>query len=86
MNDQATSLLNKDQLAALKAARFEDIFSVLGMHQHPSGKGLIARVFLPGATAVDVIATPVRFLKNVDLLRTQAVQLPSPGQAGPGER
>ncbi len=56
MNDQATSLLNKDQLAALKAARFEDIFSVLGMHQHPSGKGLIARVFLPGATAVDVIA------------------------------
>ena len=57
MKDQVTSLLSQQQINELLAARFEDVFSVLGLHAHPVGKGLIARVFLPGASAVEVITS-----------------------------
>ncbi len=56
MKDNALSLLRKEEIDTLLAASHDDVFSALGMHQHPSGKGLIARVFLPGASSVDVIA------------------------------
>jgi 1,4-alpha-glucan branching enzyme len=57
MNVQAASLLSREDIEALIAARYEDVFSVLGMHEHPSGTGLIARALLPGASAVEVIAS-----------------------------
>ena len=60
MNGQATCLLDNNEIDALLRARCDDIFSVLGMHDHPLVNGLIARVFLPGATAVDVIANKDR--------------------------
>ncbi len=70
MNIQAVSLLKNEDIEALLAARCEDVFSILGMHEHPSGKGLIVRVLLPGATAVEVIAsednTNVAVLQRVD--------------------
>ena len=56
MKNQVASMLNRAQIDALLAARYDDVFSVLGMHEHPSGQGLIARALLPGASAVDVIA------------------------------
>lgn len=56
MKDQANPLLSNDQIGALMSACYEDAFAVLGMHEHPDGKGLIARALLPGAQAVDVIA------------------------------
>ncbi|RLQ22482.1 1,4-alpha-glucan branching protein GlgB [Seongchinamella sediminis] len=49
------STLTPEQLTALQSGQYEDVFSVLGMHEHPAGKGLVVRVLLPGATAVDVI-------------------------------
>ena len=57
MNIQAASLLKNDEIEALLAARFEDVFSILGMHEHPSGTGLIVRALLPGASAIEVIAS-----------------------------
>ncbi len=57
MNGQVSSLLNNDAIDAIVAARCDDVFSKLGLHTHPAGKGLIARVFLPGATSVDVISS-----------------------------
>ncbi|WP_423810680.1 1,4-alpha-glucan branching protein GlgB [Pseudohalioglobus lutimaris] len=33
-----------------------DLFSVLGAHTNPSGKGLVIRTFLPGASGVEVIS------------------------------
>ena len=57
MSDQAKSLLEQEQIDALLNGQHADIFSVLGMHAHPSGKGLLARVFLPGAKAIDIIAS-----------------------------
>ena len=57
MNSRAISLLNNEEIDAILTARCDDVFSRLGMHEHPTGKGLIARVFLPGAAGVDVIAS-----------------------------
>lgn len=57
MNDNALSLLDKEEIDTVLAANHDDVFCVLGMHQHPTGTGLIARVFLPGASSVDVIAS-----------------------------
>lgn len=57
MNKPLQSMLSDGATEALLTARYEDVFSVLGMHEHPTGSGLIARVLLPGASAVDVIAT-----------------------------
>ncbi|MCZ6831968.1 MAG: 1,4-alpha-glucan branching protein GlgB [Gammaproteobacteria bacterium] len=56
MQNRLESLLNRRQIDALLAARHDDVFSVLGMHEHSGGHGLIARALLPGASAVDVIA------------------------------
>ena len=55
MNNIISSLLGKEELNAVVSATHGDIFSVLGMHQHPQVSGLIVRVFLPEALAVDVI-------------------------------
>ncbi len=41
---------------ALIRGDYIDVFSLLGMHQAPSGKGLMVRCFLRGALAVDVIS------------------------------
>ncbi len=57
MSEQVESLLTDQQVQALSYGQYADIFSVLGMHAHPSGKGLLVRVMLPGAVAVDVIAS-----------------------------
>ncbi|MFT4925118.1 MAG: 1,4-alpha-glucan branching enzyme [Phenylobacterium sp.] len=57
MNDTALSLLDKEEVNTVVAANHDDVFCVLGMHQHPNGKGLIVRAFLPGASSVDVIAS-----------------------------
>lgn len=55
MNNLALSLLNAEDLTALINARHQDIFSVLGIHKHPTENGLIVRAFLPEAKSVDVI-------------------------------
>lgn len=65
MTDRATGLMTtpmsplitQPQMQALIDGTYVDVFSVLGMHDHPSGKGLLVRVVLPGADAVDVIAS-----------------------------
>ncbi len=48
--------LDSKKIEALIQGNFDDVFSVLGMHSHPSEKGLVVRAFIPGATSVDVIA------------------------------
>ncbi len=55
MTSQHGSLLSQSQIDNLVNANYEDVFSVLGVHAHPQGKGLVARVLLPGATAVDIL-------------------------------
>ena len=55
MNNLAKSLLDNDQVLAIINVRHQDIFSVLGMHKHPTVNGLIVRAFLPEATCVEVI-------------------------------
>ncbi|KGJ99671.1 1,4-alpha-glucan branching protein GlgB [Thalassotalea sp. ND16A] len=55
MKNQAISLLSNVEVVALTTAKHEDVFSILGMHQNPQGKGLIVRAFLPDAISVDVI-------------------------------
>ncbi len=55
MNNLALSLLNAKDVTALINAHHHDVFSVLGMHKHPSEKGLIVRALLPEALNVDVI-------------------------------
>jgi 1,4-alpha-glucan branching enzyme len=57
MNNSHTSLLSQQQIDALLAGDFSDVFSVLGLHKHPDSNALIVRVLLPGAQAVDVIAS-----------------------------
>jgi len=56
MTDPVAPLLSEAQINALVTARYQDVFSVLGMHAKPSGSGLVARALLPGALAVEVIA------------------------------
>ena len=48
-------MLSDAQIDRLVEARHDDVFSVLGLHAHPQGKGLIVRTFLPDAQAVEVI-------------------------------
>lgn len=55
MNNLALSLLNAEDLTALINARHQDVFSVLGIHKHPTENGLIVRAFLPEALSVEVI-------------------------------
>ncbi len=57
MKEPSNALLTGQQIDALVSGQCEDVFSLLGMHTHPSGKGLIVRTLMPGATAIDVIAT-----------------------------
>ena len=49
--------MNKQQIDALIAGDFVDVYSILGMHQANKGKDLVVRVFLPGAEAVEVISS-----------------------------
>ena len=53
--NHSDTVLSQSQIDALINANHGDVFSVLGLHKHPRGKGLIARVLLPGASAVDLI-------------------------------
>ena len=55
MNNQAKSLLDNDEVSAIIYAKHQDIFSVLGIHKHPTKNGLIVRAFLPEALSVEVI-------------------------------
>lgn len=47
--------MNESQINALVSGNYDEIFSVLGMHQHD--KSLIVRALLPGAESVDVITS-----------------------------
>ena len=55
MDSLAKSLLEKEEVSRIVNAQHQDIFSVLGMHNHPVKSGLIVRTFLPGAQSVEVI-------------------------------
>jgi 1,4-alpha-glucan branching enzyme len=55
MNNQTTSLLDEKEVCAITHAKHTDVFSVLGLHQHPSQAGLLVRAFLPEALSVEVI-------------------------------
>ncbi len=55
MNKPRISLLDNQQVAEIIDAKHQDIFSVLGMHKHPTEKGLVVRAILPNALNVDVI-------------------------------
>lgn len=51
------STLDSECIAAICAAKHRDPFSVLGLHEHPTGKGLVIRAFLPNAKSVRVVST-----------------------------
>ena len=55
MKNQFISLLDKEEVSALIGAKHQDVFSVLGMHKHPTESGLIVRALLPDAISVEVI-------------------------------
>ena len=55
MDNLTISLLNNDEVTALINAKHQDVFSVLGMHKHPTESGLIVRALLPEAVSVDVV-------------------------------
>jgi 1,4-alpha-glucan branching enzyme len=55
MNNLAKSLLDNELVKAIVNLQHQDIFSVLGMHNHPTVSGLIVRAFLPEALSVEVI-------------------------------
>jgi 1,4-alpha-glucan branching enzyme len=55
MNNLAKSLLDNEEVSAIINAKHHDVFSVLGIHTHPTGNGLIVRAFLPEALSVEVI-------------------------------
>ena len=55
MNNRSDATLSNEQIEALLDARYEDAFSVLGMHRPEQGSGLIVRALLPGALEVDVL-------------------------------
>jgi len=55
MNIQAKSLLDHEQVLAIINGKHQDVFSVLGIHKHPTENGLIVRAFLPDALNVEVI-------------------------------
>ena len=55
MNNQAISLLAKEEVSAIINAKHQDVFSVLGLHKHPTEEGAVVRTFLPEALNVEVI-------------------------------
>ena len=55
MNNLAKSLLDNESVKAIVNLQHQDVFSVLGIHNHPTVSGLIVRVFLPEALSVEVI-------------------------------
>jgi 1,4-alpha-glucan branching enzyme len=55
MNNLAKSLLDNEAVSAIINAKHQDIFSVLGMHKHPTETAIIVRSFLPEALSVEVI-------------------------------
>ncbi|TYK66113.1 1,4-alpha-glucan branching protein GlgB [Colwellia echini] len=57
MDNLAKSLLDNAEVAAIVNVKHQDIFAVLGIHQHPTTSGLIVRAFLPHAQSVEVIDT-----------------------------
>ncbi|MFT6194327.1 MAG: 1,4-alpha-glucan branching enzyme [Cognaticolwellia sp.] len=73
MNNLAKSLLDNESVKAIVNLQHQDVFSVLGMHNHPTVSGLIVRTFLPEALSVEVIDS-----KNNKLVAT----LNSVDQAG----
>lgn len=52
----AVPTLEAGPLQSLVSGTHRDVFSLLGIHTNPLGKGLVVRAFLPGATRVEVIA------------------------------
>lgn len=52
----AVPTLNRAQIDAILKGDFEDIFSVLGLHELPGGDGLVLRALLPNADTVSVVA------------------------------
>jgi 1,4-alpha-glucan branching enzyme len=48
--------LTQDEIQSLLQARHADAFGVLGLHDNPNGKGLVARALFPGADSVELIA------------------------------
>jgi len=44
--------LSPDECQAIVEGRYQDSFSVFGLHQNPCGKGLVARMLFPGAVSV----------------------------------
>ncbi|MBA6390658.1 1,4-alpha-glucan branching protein GlgB [Colwellia sp. BRX10-3] len=62
MKNLAKSLLDNEEVSAIVNVKHRDIFSVLGIHNHPSLSGLIVRAFLPEALSVEVIATKTNAL------------------------
>ncbi|NNC99422.1 MAG: 1,4-alpha-glucan branching enzyme, partial [Gammaproteobacteria bacterium] len=57
MTRKPETLLQPDLIEALMHADYADAFALLGMHQHPEKSALVVRALLPGAVAVDVIAS-----------------------------
>jgi len=55
MNKKALSTLNAHEIHALVSSRHDDVYSVLGIHQHSDKSGLVVRCLLPNALAVNVI-------------------------------
>ncbi len=47
--------LGRADIEAVVAGRYEDIFSVLGLHENPAGPGLVVRVMLPWAEDVALV-------------------------------
>ena len=62
MKNLAKSLLDNEEVSAIVNVKHRDIFSVLGIHKHPTAGGLIVRAFLPEATSVEVIDTKTNAL------------------------
>ncbi|MCB1645592.1 MAG: 1,4-alpha-glucan branching protein GlgB [Pseudomonadales bacterium] len=55
MEKPAETTLSITEADALVSGRHENVFAVLGLHDHPAGKGLLIRAFLPRAGSVSVI-------------------------------
>ena len=55
MNNLAKSVLSNAEVTEITHAKHQDVFSVLGIHNHPTENGLIVRAFLPDAQIVEVI-------------------------------
>jgi 1,4-alpha-glucan branching enzyme len=55
MDNLAKSVLDNEEVQAIINTKHQDVFSVLGMHKHPTKNGIIVRTFLPDAMSVEVI-------------------------------